>query len=191
MINYLGPYWWDTYTFASPPPILKMNFNSFLAPFNLIIWLLILVMFALFIWLYLLNTLLENKKFFRNKYHNRANFDIWIIVCILFRQYFFSYKQLNRSMKFIFILTIICWIFIANFYFGYLCSMFSFPKFSVINTLDKLRAACKSDKIQTISTHTPSLQHMITVCSFFFCLFCLIIKFIFTSIKTIINCFTK
>lgn len=184
MINYLGPYWWDTYTFAAAPPTLKINFNSFLAPFNLIIWLLILVMFALFIWLYLLNTLLENRKFSRNKYHHRTNFDIWIIVCILFRQYFVPFKKLNRSMKFIFVLTIICWIFIINFYFGYLCSMFSFPKFSVINTLEKLRIACKSNKIKTISTHTPPLQYMITVG--FFDLFLLTVflitkKFVFPA----------
>lgn len=196
MENYLSSYWMDTHTFATAPPTLKNDFSSFLAPFNNSIWLLILAMFVLIICLNQLNTLLENGKYFPNKNHHRSRFDLWILICILCRQNYVSFKQLNRSMKFIFVLTIIGWIFITNFYFGYLCSMFSFPKFSVINTLDKLMKACQRNQLKTISVYSPCLRAMLKVNIIIF-------SFVFYSVKILIflnkiissikrlNCFTK
>lgn len=162
MENYLSSYWMDTHTFATAPPILKNDFDSFLAPFSISILLLILAMFTLITLLYLLNTFLENKKF-QNKNYHQTRFDLWILICIFCRQNYVLFNQLNRSMKFIFLLTIFCWIFIANFYFGYLCSMFSFPKFFVINTLDKLMQACQKNQLKTISVYSPCLKTMLKV----------------------------
>lgn len=170
-IKFLYPYSIDKLTFCTPMPKIDFNFDILLKPFDQILWLCLAGTFLLF---YIFNYIKTNCRFVtktklakfgqnsRKKIHDE-NF-VWICLFILLRQPYKFLRRMQFTIKMALAVWLLCSIILTNSYSGFLCSMFTIPSQSKIDSLNKLAQVSLSRGIIILGAKNTILFDIIQVC---------------------------
>lgn len=164
VIHFLYPYMIDTMSYGTSIPDNDIEFDILVKPFGTLVWLCLMITFALFI---LLNYLKDAIKYLElnndhRKYHN-GNL-AWIGLCILLRQRYPLLGSLNISTKICIVIWLLATIVLIDVYASYLCSFLAIPNDQALDNLEKLVAACENDEIITLMQRNTTLFETVPVC---------------------------
>lgn len=174
IIKFLYPYSIDKLTFCTPMPKIDFNFDILLKPFDKFLWFCLAGIFLLFhIFNYIkinCRILGKTKKWTNNEFgqmvkNNNIHDEnlVWIGLFILLRQPYKFLRRMQFSIKIALAIWLLCSIILTNSYSGFLCSMFTIPSKTKIDTLNKLAEASRSRNIIILGKKNTILFDIIQV----------------------------
>lgn len=150
-------------SYGTSIPDNDIEFDILMKPFDSLVWLCLMITFALFILLNYLKDTIKCDELINNSanYHN-GNL-AWIGLCILLKQRYPLLGSMKISTKICIVIWLLAAIILIDVYGSYLCSFLAIPNDQALDNLEKLVAACENDEIIALMQRNTTLFETVPV----------------------------